>query len=149
MGRGKLTPEEIKILSKNPNVVSVNEDRIVYSDAFKKHFVEHYFMGEKPGAIFHNLLVLHKQAHPNVGPGVVGNLHQNQEHQGDAGGEEEGLFHALDVAAGVVVADERHDALGEAKGDLHGDGVDFLGDAHGRHGVGAKGGGEVDRKSVV
>ena len=48
MGRGKLTPEEIKILSKNPNVVSVNEDRIVYSDAFKKHFVEHYFMGEKP-----------------------------------------------------------------------------------------------------
>lgn len=52
MGRRKLTPEEIKILSKNPNVVSVNEDRIVYSDAFKKHFVEHYFMGEKPGAIF-------------------------------------------------------------------------------------------------
>lgn len=52
MGRGKLTPEEIKILSKNPNVVSVNEDRIVYSDAFKKHFVERYFMGEKPGEIF-------------------------------------------------------------------------------------------------
>ena len=57
MGRGKLTPEEIKILSKNPNVVSVNEDRIVYSDAFKKHFVEHYFMGEwrEPVIDGHNL----------------------------------------------------------------------------------------------
>ena len=53
------------------------------------------------------------------------------------------FFHALDVAAGVVVADKGHDALGEAKGNLHGDGVDLLGDAHGCNGVGAKGGGEV------
>ena len=52
MGRGKLTPEEIRILSKNPYVVSVNEDRIVYSDAFKKYFVKQYFMGEKPRDIF-------------------------------------------------------------------------------------------------
>ena len=52
MGRGKLTQEEIKILKKNPNVISVNEDRIVYSDSFKKYFVEQYFMGEKPGNIF-------------------------------------------------------------------------------------------------
>ena len=52
MGRGKLTQEEIKILKKNPNVISVNEDRIVYSDSFKKYFVEQYFMDEKPGNIF-------------------------------------------------------------------------------------------------
>lgn len=52
MGRGKLTQEEIKILKKNPNVISVNEDRIVYSDSFKRYFVEQYFMGEKPGNIF-------------------------------------------------------------------------------------------------
>ena len=52
MGRGKLTQEEIKILKKNPNVISVNEDRIVYSDSFKKYFVEQYFMGERPGNIF-------------------------------------------------------------------------------------------------
>ncbi|HIU25052.1 MAG TPA: hypothetical protein IAC50_00950 [Candidatus Copromorpha excrementigallinarum] len=52
MGRGKLTQEEINILKKNPNVISVNEDRIVYSDSFKKYFVEQYFMGEKPGNIF-------------------------------------------------------------------------------------------------
>lgn len=52
MGRGKLTSEEIRILSKNPYVVSVNEDRIVYSDAFKKYFVKQYFMGEKPRDIF-------------------------------------------------------------------------------------------------
>ena len=52
MGRGKLTQEEIKILKKNPNVISVNEGRIVYSDSFKKYFVEQYFMGEKPGNIF-------------------------------------------------------------------------------------------------
>ena len=52
MGRGKLTQDEIKILKKNPNVISVNEDRIVYSDSFKRYFVEQYFMGEKPGNIF-------------------------------------------------------------------------------------------------
>lgn len=52
MGRGKLTQEAIKILKKNPNVISVNEDRIVYSDSFKRYFVEQYFMGEKPGNIF-------------------------------------------------------------------------------------------------
>ena len=51
MGRGKLTPEEIKILSKNPNVVSVNEDRIVYSDAFKKHFVEHWAKNREPYSV--------------------------------------------------------------------------------------------------
>ena len=52
MGRGKLTRAEIEKLRKNPNVISVGEDRIVYSDEFKKHFITEYMKGEKPGNIF-------------------------------------------------------------------------------------------------
>ena len=45
------------------------------------------------------------------------------------------FFIRRDVAAGVVVADKGHDALGKAHGDVHGHLVDLLGDAHGRYGI--------------
>ena len=47
------------------------------------------------------------------------------------------------VAAGVVVADQRHDALGEAEGNLKRNVVDLLGDAQRRHGAGAIGRSEI------
>ena len=40
MGRGKLTAEEIQILMDNPHVLEVNETRIVYTEEFKKHFMQ-------------------------------------------------------------------------------------------------------------
>lgn len=52
MGRGKLTTEEIIILSQNPNVYKVEDNRIIYTDAFKKHFMEEYFAGKGPTTIF-------------------------------------------------------------------------------------------------
>ena len=44
------------------------------------------------------------------------------------------------VAAGIVVADKGHDSLGKAHGYLQGNHVDFLGNAHGSHCLGAVGG---------
>lgn len=52
MGRGNLTLEEINILKKNPNVASVNENRIIYSTEFKFHFMKEYTSGKKPTRIF-------------------------------------------------------------------------------------------------
>ena len=52
MGRGKLTRKEIEELRENPYVVSVDADRIKYSDEFKRMFIWKYINGERPGAIF-------------------------------------------------------------------------------------------------
>ena len=35
-------------------------------------------------------------------------------------GKGESMLHALDIVAGVVVADQRHDALGKTMRDIHG-----------------------------
>jgi transposase InsO family protein len=45
-------PEEIEFLSKNENVTSVNEKFIIYSNEFKKFFVEQYLEGKGPTLIF-------------------------------------------------------------------------------------------------
>ena len=42
MGRGKLSQEEIIALNNNPFVVSANENRIIYTNEFKFHFVLNY-----------------------------------------------------------------------------------------------------------
>lgn len=52
MGRGKLTESEIEILQKNPFVKSVSENRIVYTENFKKLFIKEYFEGHTPMEIF-------------------------------------------------------------------------------------------------
>ena len=52
MGRGKLTKKEIEELKNNPYVVSVDADRIKYSDEFKRMFIWKYINGERPGEIF-------------------------------------------------------------------------------------------------
>ncbi len=52
MGRGKLTKEEVEYLMDNPNVLEVNEKRIVYTDAFKHYFMQEYLAGKKPTCIF-------------------------------------------------------------------------------------------------
>lgn len=52
MGRGKLTKKEVEDLKGNPYVVSVDADRIKYSDEFKKLFIWKYINGERPGTIF-------------------------------------------------------------------------------------------------
>ena len=38
MAKGKLSEEEQQILCENPNVIRVNENRIMYSDNFKRTF---------------------------------------------------------------------------------------------------------------
>lgn len=52
MGRGKLTTEEICLLSQNPNVYDVTEKRIIYTEEFKVHFIEEYLSGKGPTKIF-------------------------------------------------------------------------------------------------
>ncbi|MBT1162159.1 HTH domain-containing protein [Bifidobacterium sp. SO1] len=50
----KLSDQAVKQLEASKAIVSVNDDRtrIVYTDEFKKDFVERYRRGEKPVAIF-------------------------------------------------------------------------------------------------
>lgn len=53
MGRGKLSYDEICLLSKNPYVLEVSENRIVYANEFKKKFMEAYLNEHKgPTQIF-------------------------------------------------------------------------------------------------
>ena len=46
------TEEQRKILSKNPNVESVEKTRIIYTEAFKSYYVKKYLSGKKPTEIF-------------------------------------------------------------------------------------------------
>ena len=42
-----------KILSKNPNVESVEKTRIIYTEAFKSYYVKNYLAGKKPTENFY------------------------------------------------------------------------------------------------
>lgn len=46
------TEEQRQILSKNPNVDSVEKTRIIYTEAFKAYYVKKYLSGKKPTEIF-------------------------------------------------------------------------------------------------
>lgn len=52
MGRGNLTQEEIKILLKNPFVQMIDNNRIIYTNEFKQHFIKEYLAGKGPTQIF-------------------------------------------------------------------------------------------------
>jgi len=39
MGRGRLSNDEIRLLSENPHVLEVSENRIIYTNEFKKIFM--------------------------------------------------------------------------------------------------------------
>lgn len=63
MARGALKPEEVEILKTNPYVVSVAENRIVYSDEFKNRFIKEYQEGKRPTLIFRDA---------GLDPGILG-----------------------------------------------------------------------------
>lgn len=46
------TEEQRQILSRNPNVESVEKTRIIYTEAFKSYYVKKYLSGKKPTEIF-------------------------------------------------------------------------------------------------
>lgn len=53
MGRGRLTSEEVQQLYENPYVREIKDNRIVFTDDFKKHFMQEYVEGQKgPTQIF-------------------------------------------------------------------------------------------------
>lgn len=52
MKKSNFTPEEVQGLKENPNVLSVSDNRITYTRAFKVHFVDEYRRGKKPTQIF-------------------------------------------------------------------------------------------------
>lgn len=52
MARGRLSNEEKKILKENVYVSDVEEDRIIYTNEFKFHFMKEYLIGKKPTQIF-------------------------------------------------------------------------------------------------
>ena len=53
MGRGRLTTEEVEQLCENPYVKGINGNWVIFTDDFKKHFVQEYVEGGKgPTQIF-------------------------------------------------------------------------------------------------
>ena len=52
MARGKLSPEEVRLLRENCYVSDVAEDRVCYTNEFKFRFIEEYMAGKKPTQIF-------------------------------------------------------------------------------------------------
>ena len=52
MARGKLTKEEIDVLKKSPYVSDADENRVIYTNDFKFHFMKEYLSGKKPQQIF-------------------------------------------------------------------------------------------------
>ena len=54
MGRVLLTEENLIELRKNKYVLEANEIRIIYSNEFKRYFIEQYQNGVLPKQIFRN-----------------------------------------------------------------------------------------------
>lgn len=52
MGRGNLSTEEMRLLRENPHVAEINNNRIIYTNEFKQHFMEEYLTGKGPTKIF-------------------------------------------------------------------------------------------------
>ena len=52
MKKTNFTPEEVKVLRENPNVLRVSDNRITYTRAFKVHLVDEYRKGKRPTQIF-------------------------------------------------------------------------------------------------
>ena len=52
MQNGQFTEEEIEYLSSLDAVEGVRQNQIIYSNEFKKDFIEKYKQGQKPGKIF-------------------------------------------------------------------------------------------------
>lgn len=52
MSKNVFTKEQLEALKNNPNVESVTEKRISYTEEFKKRFIEEYRIGKKPSRIF-------------------------------------------------------------------------------------------------
>ena len=88
-------------------------------------------------------VAVHEEADEEAGEDEVHHRDHGDYDDGGHAGEADAVLHALVVAGGVGVTYERHDALGEAKGDVHGQHVYLLRDAHGGDGLGLIGGGEV------
>ena len=52
MGRGYFSSHEIEVLKRNRYVNDVDDKRILYSNDFKKHFIQEYMKGKRPSQIF-------------------------------------------------------------------------------------------------
>jgi hypothetical protein len=52
MSKKLFTEKEIRILSKNKNILKVSSKSIVYALEFKEKFIEEYFKGKLPRIIF-------------------------------------------------------------------------------------------------
>lgn len=53
MGRGRLTSKEVQLLYENPYVREIVDNRIIFTDDFKKYFVQEYVEARKgPTQIF-------------------------------------------------------------------------------------------------
>jgi hypothetical protein len=52
MSKIRFSTDDIKILSKNKNILRVSDKAITYTDEFKKHFIEEYLKGKLLRVIF-------------------------------------------------------------------------------------------------
>ena len=59
-------------------------------------------------------IILHKQGYPEAGEEEEEHSHRDDDRQGSLTGKADGVLHAGNVAAGIVIADQRHDALRDA-----------------------------------
>ena len=66
------------------------------------------------GAVLDDDLILHKQGYPEAGEEEEEHSHRDDDRQSSLTGKADGVLHAGNVAAGIVVADQRHDALRDA-----------------------------------
>ena len=95
------------------------------------------------GTIGDDRLVLHEQRNKGGWEQLEEQRHRDDDGERSLARKADRLFHTADVAAGVVIADQRHDALGKSLGNVHRNHVDLLTDTHGSDGVCAISGSEV------
>ena len=122
--------------------VSSHTDGLEHTDGEKVNAHEgsgYAHAAQEARAIANDYLAVHKQAYEEAGADEVQRGDNSYNNDRGHACETYGVLHALAVSGGVVVANERHDALGEAKRDVHGQHVYLLRNAHGRDGVGLVG----------
>ena len=81
-------------------------------------------------------IIVHKGPYHPICPDEITDGDQRQHRQHHLQSKKDGVFHPFPVAGCKGVTDKRHDPLGKAQCDLHGNHIQFVSDTHGSHSIG-------------
>ena len=98
---------------------------------------------QKAGTICDNRLIIHKEADQRLREEEIDSGYSYRKGHRNFDGECRNALHPLRIPTGIIIADERHDALRHSHRNIGRHHIDFLSNSHGGHSLCAKSGGKI------